>query len=352
MKRIALILPSLDAGGAERVMSILANNFQKQPDTQIHFILLVGGEIFYEISENVRIHKPSFNYKEHSRLVYTQKIFQFLRKKLKGIKPNILLSFEGRYNSFVLAACWGLNIRTFISERSRPGISYGKLLDMINKIVYKRATGIIAQTHCAKDHLFRITKHANIAVIGNPIMQHNFSDVNRQFVVLNVGRFIKSKHQDLLVDYFKEIDRQDWRIWFVGTGNQIAQVKEKAKRLDLKDTVIFWDNQPKLDYFYSQASIFAFTSTSEGFPNVLGEAMAAGCACISFDCTAGPSDLIDHGKNGFLIKEGDHKTYIAKLDQLMNDENLRTSFGKEAKKKMRLYDEQVIADLFFNFITS
>jgi GalNAc-alpha-(1->4)-GalNAc-alpha-(1->3)-diNAcBac-PP-undecaprenol alpha-1,4-N-acetyl-D-galactosaminyltransferase len=98
-------------------------------------------------------------------------------------------------------------------------------------------------------------------------------------------------------------------------------------------------------------SVFAFTSTSEGFPNALGEAMAAGCACVAYDCVAGPSDMIDNGINGFLISIGDEKQYLKKLQLLMEDETTRIKFGKAAQEKMKQFEASTIADKFYNFIT-
>lgn len=93
-------------------------------------------------------------------------------------------------------------------------------------------------------------------------------------------------------------------------------------------------------------------STSEGFPNALGEAMAAGCACIAYDCVAGPSDIIDDGINGFLIPMGNEVLFQRKLKILMENHDLRVEFGAEAKNKMKQFRADKIADNYFEFITS
>lgn len=331
--KIVMILPALSPGGLERVMIELAWYFSKVQNIEVTLISLTKGNSFYKIPDNINFYEPLFKHRKYNRIVFTIKIFSFLRKKLKELKPNILLSFGGKYNSFVLLASSGLKIKTYISDRSRPSISYGKFLDMLNPIMYKRATGIVAQTKHAKKAIFKKTKHRNIKVIGNPIRVID-SELLKENIVLNVGRFIKSKHQDLLIEYFAEINLPNWRLIFLGDGPYWEDAKEKAKKLKIIDKVEFLGVIKNIDEYYSKSKIFAFTSTSEGFPNALGEAMSAGCACISYNCEAGPSDLIDNGNNGFLVDEMEHTEYKEKLQILMNDEKLRARLGKAARTRI------------------
>ena len=82
------------------------------------------------------------------------------------------------------------------------------------------------------------------------------------------------------------------------------------------------------------------------------EAMAAGCACISFDCEAGPADLIDDERNGFLIKEMDHQDYKKKLKRLLEDEALREQFSLKAIEKVKQYSTDLIASRYLEFMTT
>ena len=347
LKHIALVTPTLTPGGSERVISEVANYFQFQKNVQVHIILLTGGEVFYDLGENIKIHLPNFDYRKYNRVIFTLKIFKYLRNKLNEVRPYSFLCFGGRYNSFAILAAYGLGIKTYISDRSRPGISYGWLIDYLNIYIYKKATGIITQTQYAKSLIEKSIDHSNIRIIGNPIQTVPYSILKRKKIILNVGRFIESKHQDWLIDYFNQINNLEWKLWFVGDGPTREKCTERANQSKLKDNITFWGNQKKITDFYLQSSIFAFTSTSEGFPNALGEAMAAGCACISFDCTAGPSDLIDNSINGFLVDLNNHKHYIEMLRKLMLNEHLRNNFSTNAKEKMKKYSTDNICYEFY-----
>jgi len=197
--------------------------------------------------------------------------------------------------------------------------------------------------------MFDRTSHPNIRVIGNPLKITNEISVDRENIILNVGRFISTKQQALLVDYFTRIQPEEWKLYFFGDGHKLNDVKIQVKDLGKESEILFLGVVHNIEDFYRKSTIFAFTSVSEGFPNALGEAMAAGLACISFDCEAGPSDLIKDGVNGFLIPENDHEKYISKLKLLINDESLRKEFGVRAKEKALEFSTDLIGKQYLDF---
>ncbi len=347
--RIVLILPSLASGGLEKVITELAWYFSKQTNVQVNVICLMKGNVFFPLPEEVEVHIPPFSSADLPRLLFLYQLMFWLRKQIKLIVPDVLLSFGGKFNSFVCLSVQGLPVRVFISDRSRPSISYGIFLDFINPRVYKKVTGIIAQTDMAKELMFKRTHHSNIKVIGNPLRMNGMITKEKEKIILNVGRFVSTKQQELLVRYFARINSKDWKICFLGSGPTKARVEQVVQELNMEDKIQFCGVVTNVQDFYKRSSIFAFTSNSEGFPNALGEAMVAGEACISFDCEAGPSDLIQDGENGFLIKEGDHESFIKKLELLMNDDSLRKEFGNKARETIKRFDINHIGNQYLGF---
>ena len=194
-------------------------------------------------------------------------------------------------------------------------------------------------------------------IIGNPVPSIDLGQAPSGRSILSVGRLIKTKNMNRLVEIFTKTQNSfpEWQLYIVGGnaagGHVFEELKKQVEALEAQENV-FLEGERKNVYDYLRRSeIFAFTSTSEGFPNALAEAMSAGLAVIAYDCMAGPSDLIDDGVNGFLIPEGDEDLFNAKLMELMASEAVRKSFGAAAKEKMKNFQDEKIASTFFKFIT-
>jgi glycosyltransferase involved in cell wall biosynthesis len=217
--------------------------------------------------------------------------------------------------------------------------------------LYKNAFGIISQTTYSKTFLDKITNHKNIIVIPNPVRHEEENNLVRKNVILSVGRLIFSKRIDLLLEIFADVNRKDFNLWIVGDGPEHEKLVNLAKELNILDRVTFWGSRKDVDLFYGQAKIFAFTSVSEGFPNALLEALASGLPSISFDCVAGPSDLIDDGQNGFLIPLLDVDCYKEKLSRLMDDQ-VHEQLAANTKKSAKKYHIENVGKVYLNALLS
>lgn len=338
-------------------MSQLLNEFAEKTDAELHLILYGRSrEVFYKIPESIIIHRPSFKFNNTYRLLFTLKTLSYLRKETKEINPDTILSFGEIWNNLVLLSLLRLNYPIYVSDRNKPGKSLGKLHDTLRKMLYPCATGVIAQTKQAKSFYEKIVDADKISIIGNPIKTvENKDNIKKENIVLSVGRLIESKHHDALIKLFLTINKLDWKLIIVG-GDALKQnhsitLEKLIRDNNAEDRVILTGQQADVEYYYQKSKIFAFTSSSEGFPNVIGEAMSAGLPVISFDCVAGPSDMIENNVNGFLIDLFNYDEFEKNLSSLMEDENLRFRLGEEAKRSIKKFDRSAIADTYFNFIT-
>lgn len=357
-RTICLVIPTLQAGGMERVMSELAGYFASAKKINLHIIIYgKKREVFYKLPDSITMHQPLWPFINKYRLYYTVKTLLYLRRTVKEVDPNSIISFGEYWNSFVLLALKGLKYPVYVSDRCQPDKNLGYLHDKLRRWLYPGAAGIVAQTSIAKNEYEKMGLNSNIRVIGNPIPEINQGKKVCKFenIVLSVGRLIDTKHHDRLIKIFHKIDKKDWRLVIVG-GNAIKQngmerLKKEIKELKLEERVELTGNVSDVEKHYRQSDIFAFTSSSEGFPNAVGEAMSAGLPVISYDCVAGPADMVEDGKNGYLIELFDDQQFENRLRMLMENEKLRKQMGDESKKLIKKYRREKIGEEYFRFIT-
>ena len=354
---ICLIIPSLRNGGSERVMSELANHWSKKKDLEVNLILLTNQKKFYKLHPKVKVFEPSKKYTSPSfikKFFYKLWVLYFIRRTCKKIKPDTILSFNERYNNIVLLSLFGLNLKTFVSDRNSPFKNIGKINNILRNFLYKRAYGIIAQTRISKEVLFKNTRNKNIEVIPNPLKSKKNTmkyKISKKKIILNVGRNVHQKNQLELIDIFHSCDYSNWILKIVGNGPLNEQLKSKVTKLGLNNNVKILDFNQNIDLLYCEASIFAFSSLHEGFPNVLLEAMAHGLPVISYDCQTGPCEIIKDKVNGFLVPLSEKNKFTYCLSNLMKNQELRSSISKEAKKIESIYSLEIIADKYLKFIS-
>lgn len=354
-KDICFAIHSLQAGGMERVMSELLKYFAAKETYRVHLILYgIKRDIFYPIPENIIIYKPDFAFDNSKRLISTLKTLAFLRKTIKKIKPVSVLSFGEMWNNMILLALLGTKIPVFVSDRAQPDKSIGKLHDRLRIALYPKAKGVIAQTSQAHAIFKKMYPQSNFKVIGNPIRQIPEQQTQRENQIVMVGRLIKSKQQDKLIEIFARLKAPDWKLVLVGYDHLKQQNQHHwetlAQKLGVADRVIFTGKQSAVEHYYLSSKIFAFTSASEGFPNVIGEAMSAGLPVVAFDCIAGPSDLVVDEQTGYLVPLNDNAAFAEKLQLLINNPERRESMGKKGKTVISRFDLEYICAEFERFI--
>lgn len=340
------------------MVSELVSQFSKKENVELHVILYGRSRrVFYNIPENVTIHKPTWVFRDDLRLIFALRTLMWLRRTVGKIKPHTVLSMGEYWNSFVLLALKGTDVPVYISDRCQPDKQLGKPHEWLRKQLYPKAAGIIAQTQMAKDIYNKKFGHPNIRVIPNPIHEIKLegTTTDKENIILTVGRLIDTKHHDRLIKIFDRVKRDDWKLVIVG-GDAIKQNgKKKLKQLieekGLTDRVILTGTVSDVEAYYRKSKIFAFTSSSEGFPNVIGEAMSAGLPVIAYDCMAGPSEMIDHQINGILTNQFEDETFEQGLRHLMESDEIRNDFGEKARQKFQQFSASSISDKVFNFIT-
>lgn len=171
-----------------------------------------------------------------------------------------------------------------------------------------------------------------------------------------IGRLTYQKGFDLLIDIWDIVHKRipDWQLEIVGSGELHADLQKRIQEKGLQACVQISPVTQNIRDKYQQASMLLMTSRYEGLPMVLLEAQTLGLPTISFDCSCGPSDIINHEKDGFLIAEGDLEDFAAKIEVLAHDDSLRNTMGIHAVINSERFSEDIIMEqwdkLFMNML--
>lgn len=355
-RKIVIGVHSLATGGMERVVSVLLDEFTKAGNFDLHLVLYGRKrEIFYRLPEEVQVHSPDFAFDNYPRWLATLKTIKFIRRTLLSLHPDGIINFGEPWNNLVLAACLFTGLPLFVSDRGRPDKSLGVYQDVFRKLLYPRAKGVIVQTEFAKRYYRERMPTVSYTVIPNPIVLPEIAPApRREPLILSVGRLIATKHHDRLIRIFHQRGDRNWRLAILGDDPLGGKVRENLEKLiielgeqgnvDLPGTIT------DLSPWYRRASVFAFTSSSEGFPNALAEALSYGLPCISYNCSAGPEDLIESGKNGFLVDVFDDNQFSLVLNRLIADSRWREQIGHAAAESMHRFESRAIAQRFLELL--
>lgn len=349
-KKVLLVLPTLKVGGMERAMSVLANDFVEMGvDTK--FFFYGKKEHFYTIDNRISCDEPESLPK--NKLLETLYNFHRYRNLCRLWKPDAVLSFGQNCNILTMMANLGTRNRLFISDRGNPNSYSKKWFERnVRRFCSRYLAGIIQQSQKAKEVAERELRCKNIAVIGNPITPLDRSlldNAKRENIVVSVGRFIKTKNFDLLIRWFSELPT-DWKLIILGSDYQYDNCKKLVKELGMVDRIILPGAVNNVRDYLLKSKIFAFTSTSEGFPNVVGEALAAGLPVVSFDCMAGPSEMITDGYNGYLVENFDKDSFCNRLMSLIDDEGLRMKMSENAIRSIDNFISLQISKKYISFL--
>ncbi len=387
---ICLYIGSLQKGGAERVMTNLAEHLYSQgwrvtlvttyfrpPEYAPEHGLwdTATGEPYGNETETVfwgsrrvsqtqpagirRIYSdPAKEELEKGRVHGFLARYRTLRRIWKQEHPDVILSFIGYNNIFALLTTIGTEIPVAVSVRSNPSREYAsKKLRIPAFALFKRAAGVILQTQDAKEFFPRaIQKRAVILPNAlNPDFVRPVYKGERQNEVVSVGRLDDNKNQAMILRAFAGTRTQhpEYVLRIYGDGPARNKLEALAAELGITDAVVFEGVVDQVRTRIEKSRIYVLSSKEEGMPNALLEAMSAGLACISTDCPCGgPKELLTDGVNGFLVPVDDTKAMTKRLLQLMEDLALAQRMGLEASKVQETYNLETVNHRWEEYLMS
>jgi GalNAc-alpha-(1->4)-GalNAc-alpha-(1->3)-diNAcBac-PP-undecaprenol alpha-1,4-N-acetyl-D-galactosaminyltransferase len=335
--KIVLIISSLDTGGAERVLSELANYLvAKNYDITLIIFEENQKKPFYFLDKKIKITSLGLKKSNHffTKLFYLFKCIFKLRLILKKNHPDLIISFLHFVNVITLLSIIKLKIPVFISERIDPNFhKLPKIYDWFRLKIYQLATKLIVQTKSASSY-FPEKKFSNITIIPNPVKTP--LEIKKKFLIkplkiISVGRLDRQKDHKTLIHAFSYLIKQypDLILEIYGKGILEKDLNFLIAKLGLTDKVFLKGVTEDIDQKLLRSDIFVFPSLYEGFPNALCEAMAVGLPVVASNCS-GNVDVVIDKLNGRLFKVGDVNDLLKILKEILENNDQRKQISLKA----------------------
>jgi len=326
--KVVFAIPTLSAGGAERVMSYVAQNLDKEKMEAT--LLVIGGE--KEAAYPVEGIKVIFLEKEKVRESFLE-IINFLYR----YKPNLVISAIDHLNTMMaLISLFFPNIKFVGRETLVKSVTQStkkKFFINTNNIQKYLLDGIICQSKDMKIDMienFDFPKD-KLTTIHNPVNEKfnlktpHASDSTIKFIT--VGRLSKNKGHLRILNALAKFNKP-YFYTIIGKGKYKDEIVDRAKKLGVFNNIQFIEFTDKIPHHLQNNDIFLHGSFVEGFPNSMIESCAVGTPVVSFDAPGGINEIIETGVNGYIAKNEDeflHAIYEVVSKQFLSPEKIRKS---------------------------
>lgn len=376
---LSILNLALGSAGAEKVISLLLKKLIKDYNVTL---FLIFKERHFHIPKEVNVvsftDRPSTSPMLVKIACGVLILFKYNRL-LKKLNINYALSFLPFPNILnSISSIFHPGIKFLISERGFPSNNTSKKIShYISKVSYP-----LFYNRC--DKLFSNSIYINqdlkenfgikipMDVIYNPIElpekvidSSTLSETKKRLNVITVGSLIPRKNQISIIDAL-EGSNDDYTLNIIGEGPLRPVLTERIAELELQNNAFLLGGGIKnVNDFLVESDCFVLSSRTEGFPNALLEALAAGLPSISANCLSGPQELLNDnlptkiekggflvGKYGILVNVDDSEGISSALAYLKENPEERERLGKLSIERSKQYELDNIYSIFNQFVQS
>lgn len=370
MKLLYCIAGTYNSGGMERVLANKANYLVCHGyEVVIATSDQRGQKPFFTLDPAIRCVDLGINYEENNGKSLWNKLWHYPwkqyrhRKRMAALlakeQPDVTISMYCNEASFLPSIKDGSKKVLEIHFSKYKRLQYGRkglwrMVDWwrsrMDEQLVRRYDKFVVLTHEDKGYWGDLP---NIEVIPNArsFTTSQSADLSQK-CVLAIGRYSHQKGFERLIEAWRLIAEKhpEWSLQLVGNGEARSALQHQIEALRLTNTVKLISPTNQIEQLYTRASVFALSSRYEGLPMVLIEAQTFGLPIVSFACKCGPRDVIEEGKTGFLVPEGDINGLSQALLRLIEDSSLRQQMGAAAKLASERYDEERVMQLWIRLL--
>jgi GalNAc-alpha-(1->4)-GalNAc-alpha-(1->3)-diNAcBac-PP-undecaprenol alpha-1,4-N-acetyl-D-galactosaminyltransferase len=354
--KVTLTIYAMGLGGAERVMSILANYWVER-GWDITLITLVDRSVppFYPLDPRIKLQQLGVAGSSANAIVALVNIWnrvKILRSAIVASQPDLVISFMGTAGVLTLLACRNRSIPVIVSKHIYPPLSNAsRIWQMLIKFTYRSADLVTVLTESALAYFPTDQGYLSI-VMPNPVIVPLPAVMTEQLLthptLIAVGRLVPQKGFDLLIAAFHQIRDKypDWHLTILGEGANRSALEALIYELKLTDRIHLLGQVENVNAYLDRADLFVLSSRTEGFPMALCEAMACGLPVIATDCLSGPREIINDGVDGILVASEDVDALANGLDLLMSDPIKRQQLAQAAPKILDRFGLEKVMEMW------
>ena len=334
-KKVAIFLPSLMGGGAEKVMVILANSLIERGISVDLVLVNATGPYLKNVDSKVNV----VNLDSARQITSLIPLINYIKSQ----KPKIMLSVLTSANIIAIFAriFSRTSFKLVISERAVTSLAVkdnklliAKVFPFLMRLAYPFADAIVAVANGVKRDLIQNYKVPGnkIKVIYNPVVTdelislsqeefyHQWFQDNNVPVIVAVGRLTSQKNFKLLINAFAKVSEiLDSRLVILGEGEMRGELEALVDDLNIGSKVELPGFAGNPYVWLKNASLFVLSSDYEGLPGTLIQAMACGVPVVSTNCPSGPDEILENGKWGRLVPTGNLSALETAIIQTLQD---------------------------------
>ncbi len=355
MKKLLILIPRMGGGGAERVVSIIANNLCQKYKIQI--TTLVSDESFYNLDSSIQFTSANYriNRKNNiSRLLSLGRNFWnsilFVRRTIEQFEPDIVFSWLEEMDIVTYYATFGLHGFIWISSERNDPMKRNKALQHFLEWIYKKLDMLICQSQTVSDY-YKMIPVKKKKVIPNPVDFSNYPNKvaeSKEKKIVGVGRLREQKNFKLLIRSFAQIanDYPNVTLTIFGEGPQRTELEKEIQNQGLRKRIFLPGASENVLMDIRDATIYVMSSDYEGFPNALVEAIAMGLPAISTDFDTGIAREIITSDVGIVVPCGDQDALAKAMSTLLEHPDYRRQIRKRGSSAIARFETSRVIEMW------